>query len=455
MGRAWRVVRVVALSLVLCAGPVLADDDDDGGGGGGGAGSAGGTGAASGASGGDGGSNDPQERPRGAPSTGSFSRDLRGFLGSFGVGPGLPAPPAPAPPPPRQSAPQPARAAAPATSVANEITALGVDAPARARLLADGYTVLEEAPAEFLPGSLLRLRPPRGVTAAAARDRARALAPAARIDLTHLYRPGAAGPGLPEARRAAAGCAAQTVGVVDTGIDPSHPALAGRTIEQVTRRAEGRPAANKAHGTAVVALLAQALGEVPILVVDAFHRRPDGDAADAFDIAAALGLLAARGISVVNLSFAGPANEVLALATERAASRGMLMTAAAGNDGPRSPPRYPAAYPWVVAVTAVDAQRRPFVRAGRGAHLAFAAPGVGLPGTGRGTLSGTSYAVPFVTAAFAHAMAERDRDESLALLSRTALDLGVPGRDPVFGWGLIRADAACGVPGQARDDQAG
>jgi hypothetical protein len=441
MGRAWRVMRVVALGLLLCAGPVLADDDDDGGGGGGGGGA-----------GGVGGSNDPQERPRGAPSTGSFSRDLRGFLGSFGVGPGLPAP---APPPPRQPAQQAARAAAPATSVANEITALGVDAPARARLLADGYTVLEEAPAEFLPGSLLRLRPPRGVPAAAARDRARALAPAARIDLTHLYRPGAAGPDLPETRPAAPGCAAQPVGVVDTGIDPSHPVLAGRTIEQVTRRAEGRPAANKAHGTAVVALLAQALGEVPILVVDAFHRRPDGDAADAFDVAAALGLLAARGITVANLSFAGPANEVLALATERAASRGMLMTAAAGNDGPRSPPRYPAAYPWVVAVTAVDAQRRPFVRAGRGAHLAFAAPGVGLPSTGRGTLSGTSYAVPFVTAAFAHAMAERDRDESLTLLSRSALDLGVPGRDPVFGWGLIRGSAACGVPGQHRNDQAG
>jgi hypothetical protein len=144
---------------------------------------------------------------------------------------------------------------------------------------------------------------------------------------------------------------------------------------------------------------------------------------------------------VANLSFAGPPNDVLALATERAAARGMLLAAAAGNDGPRSPPRYPAAYPWVVAVTAVDAARRPFVRAVRGAHLAFAGPGVGLeaPGRNGARLSGTSYAVPAVTAAFAIAMRTSDREQALAQLAGTALDLGTPGRDPVFGWGLIRS----------------
>jgi subtilisin family serine protease len=235
------------------------------------------------------------------------------------------------------------------------------------------------------------------------------------------------------------------VGVVDTGVDAAHPALAGRVIEQVTRRSAGRAAAGTAHGTAVVALLASALGPAPILVVDAFHRRPDGDAADAFDVAAALSLLAMRGITVANLSFAGPANEVLALATERAASQGMLLAAAAGNDGPRSPPRFPAAYPWVVAVTAVDAARRPFVRAVRGNHLAFAARGVGLPAQGPGgaRLSGTSYAVPFVTAAFAIAMAVEDRDAALLRLAASAEDLGTPGRDAVFGWGLIRPDVTC------------
>ncbi len=424
---------VLALLALLAGGvPASADDDDSPGPGpGGGAGSPGGADGA-----------DPGRLGAlGAPGTGNFMRDLRSLLGAFGGAP------APAPAPPRPSAPPPAapQAQAAATAVPNEIALIGVDAPARARLLAAGFTVIEERPAVLLPGSLVRMTPPRGLSAAAARDRARSLAPAARVDVNHLYRPGGmtAAPGAPLGEAMA--CAARPVGMIDTALDPTSPALAGRRIETVTLRAAGRQPSTPAHGTAVAALLGAALGETPILAVDAFHRRPDGDAADAFDVASALALLAERGIVVVNLSFAGPANEVLALATERAAARGMLLAAAAGNEGPRSPPRYPGAHPWVVAVTAVDRERRPFVRAGRGSHLAFAAPGVGLPAPGRGAagLSGTSYAVPFVTAAFAVAMMRDDREGALLQLAGSAVDLGAPGRDPVFGWGLIRPEGAC------------
>ena len=86
------------------------------------------------------------------------------------------------------------------------------------------------------------------------------------------------------------------------------------------------------------------------------------------------------------------------------------------------------------------------MRAVRGNHIAFAAPGVGLPAPGRNaTLSGTSYAVPFVTAAFAIAMMTEQADAALARLAASAVDLGAPGRDPVFGWGLIKQPAtACG-----------
>lgn len=424
---------VLALLALLVAGlPAMADDDDDGPGPGPGAeAGAGSPGAADGADPGRGGA-------LGAPGTGNFMRDLRSLLGAFGG--------APAPAPPRPSAPPaPAQPPAAAIAVPNEIALIGVDAPARARLLAAGFTVIEERPAVLLPASLVRMTPPRGLSAAAARDRARSLAPAARVDLNHLYRPGGmtAPPRAPSAEASA--CAAQPVGMIDTALDPASPALAGRRIETVTLRAAGRQPSSPGHGTAVAALLGAALGETPILAVDAFHRRPDGDAADAFDVAAALALLAERGIPVVNLSFAGPANDVLALATEQAAARGMLLAAAAGNDGPRSPPRYPGAHPWVVAVTAVDRERRPFVRAGRGSHVAFAAPGVGLPAPGRGGagLSGTSYAVPFVTAAFAVAMMREDREGALLRLAGSAVDLGAPGRDPVFGWGLIRPEGGC------------
>lgn len=430
----------LALLLLLLAGaPALADDDDDGGGPGGGAAGAapGGPGADPGADPG-GGADPGRGRPLGAPGTGDPRRDLRNFLES--LTPGRAPPPAPA------QAQRPAPAAG-ATAVPNEITLIGLDAPARARLLAAGFTVIEERPAGLLPGDLVRMAPPRGLSAAAARDRARSLAPAARVDLNHLYRPGGTvqtALAIPVSGQGAH-CAARPVGMIDTRVDPANPVLAGLPIERAERRGAGRAPSGAAHGTAVAALLGGALPGTPILAVDAFHRRSDGDAADAFDVAGALALLAERGIAVANLSFAGPANEVLALATERAAAAGMLLTAAAGNDGPQAPPRYPAAYPWVVAVTAVDQARRPFVRAGRGNHVDFAAPGVGLPAPGRegARLSGTSYAVPFVTAAFAIAMADLDRDAALRRLAASATDLGAPGRDPVFGWGLIGPEAGC------------
>jgi hypothetical protein len=435
----------LALALALAGAPARADDDDGGGGGGGAAGGGGSAGGSAGEGGSSDGGGTRGTTALGAPSTGSFVNDLRSVFGM-----GTPAPPPRPAQPQRPAQQQPPPAAARATSLPNEITAIGVDAAPRARLIAAGFTIVEEQPAGLLPGSLLRLGVPRGMTPAAARDLARGLAPAARFDLTHLYRPGAEASAVPAADRSAGACGGSPVGVIDTGVDPAHPALAGRPIEQAVRRGAGRQPASTAHGTAVAALLSAALGDTPLLVVDAFHRRPDGDAADAFDIAAALALLAERGVRVANLSFAGPANEVLSLATERASAGGMLLAAAVGNDGPNSPPRYPAAYPWVVAVTAVDAQRRPFVRAARGSHLAFAAPGVGLPAPGRDTsrLSGTSYAVPSVTAAFAVAMAGRDRDAALLHLARTATDLGPPGRDPTFGWGLIRTEP-CGATTEA------
>ena len=121
--------------------------------------------------------------------------------------------------------------------------------------------------------------------------------------------------------------------------------------------------------------------------------------ADSYDIVAALDRLVARGVTVANLSFTGPANALVERGRRRCNKRGMLIVAAAGNDGPSSPPRYPAAYDWAVAVTAVDRRDNVYARAVRGPHIDFAAPGVRVqlpdramrPGPLR---SGTSYAAP-------------------------------------------------------------
>ena len=61
-----------------------------------------------------------------------------------------------------------------------------------------------------------------------------------------------------------------------------------------------------------------------------------------------------KGARVINMSFAGPYDPMLALAMKRASEKGAVLIAAVGNAGPKSPPLYPAADPRVIGVTAVE-----------------------------------------------------------------------------------------------------
>src|SRR3546814_3082819 len=83
----------------------------------------------------------------------------------------------------------------------------------------------------------------------------------------------------------------------------------------------------------------------------------------------------------------------------------MIVVAAVGNDGAAAPPAYPASYPGVVSVTGVDGAGRVLIEAGRAAHLDYAAPGADMsalvPGKGRVTLRGTSYAAPLAASRIA------------------------------------------------------
>ena len=97
-------------------------------------------------------------------------------------------------------------------------------------------------------------------------------------------------------------------------------------------------------------------------------------AAGVDDIVRAVDWLHSQGVRVVNISLAGPYNKILDRGLEAAAERGMVIVAAAGNEGAGAPPRYPAAFDYVIAVTAVDADLRVYRRAGAGDHIDFAAP---------------------------------------------------------------------------------
>ena len=155
------------------------------------------------------------------------------------------------------------------------------------------------------------------------------------------------------------------------------------------------------------------------------------------------------GVDAVNISLAGPPNRLLEAALARAAKQEMLLLAAAGNGGPVAQPMFPAAYDSVVAVTAVDASGQVFRLANRGDYLDIAAPGVGLihaqAGGGYTTSSGTSFAVPFAATAVAHLRQTQSAQATLALLFEGAEDVGPPGRDEIYGRGLLRPGAETGV----------
>jgi subtilisin family serine protease len=164
-------------------------------------------------------------------------------------------------------------------------------------------------------------------------------------------------------------------------------------------------------------------------------------------------------VPVVNISLVGPANRTLELVVRRAAARGVLLVAAVGNDGPAAAPLYPAAYPEVVAVTAVDARGQVLPEACRGPHVAFAAPGSDMAAAGivnglYATPRGTSFAAPLVAGLLASTVHAPDTTAALAVtaLARDAVDAGAPGRDVVYGHGLVarelRTDPAVVMAGR-------
>ena len=149
------------------------------------------------------------------------------------------------------------------------------------------------------------------------------------------------------------------------------------------------------------------------------------------------------------MSFSGPNDELIEKAISVMSAKGVIFVAAAGNRGPDAPPSYPAAYPEVIAVTAVGRSMQGYRHANRGSYVDAAAPGVdvwtALPNGKEGFRTGTSFAAPFFTGILASLPTVRagypTKAEVLAGLSFQ--DLGAPGRDPIYGQGLARAPERC------------
>lgn len=288
----------------------------------------------------------------------------------------------------------------------------------------------------------------RGVLDVVGKDRAE-------VDLNHIYTAGTELAATEEGRAPRsvlpipAGSTPARIGMIDSRVDTSHPVLAASHIQSRDFVSAGAdmPAF---HGTAIASIIAGNAPDYQGLAPDAevfaagvFELDAEqGEIASTVSLLRALDWLISSEVDVVNISLAGPPNRLLEAALTRAAERDVVVLAAAGNGGPVARPMYPAAYETVVAVTAVDASNRVFRLANRGSYLDIAAPGVGLlharAGGGFAASSGTSFAVPFAATAAANMIASRGRTDVMALLYASAVDLGPPGRDDIYGYGLLR-----------------
>ena len=257
---------------------------------------------------------------------------------------------------------------------------------------------------------------------------------------------------LPQAHALARGMNV-TIAVIDSGVDVKHPELANSVADSFD--ALGSSEGPHVHGTGIAGAIvahAKLMGSAPearLLAIRAFGAGSKGAESTSYVILRGLDYAAEHGAQIINMSFAGPKDPLIERGIAATASRGILMVAAAGNAGAKSPPLYPAANPNVIAVSGTDAQEKLFAASNRGNHIAISAPGADIflpaPDEKYQITSGTSFSAAYVSGVAAllleHNPALKPNDVR-AILTRTARDLGVPGRDDQFGAGEADAFAA-------------
>ena len=237
------------------------------------------------------------------------------------------------------------------------------------------------------------------------------------------------------------------IAVIDSEIDFKQPNLAGAITDRYDAGC-GATAADP-HGTGMAGAIVshgQLMGVAPrasIIAICAFGGSGQPNA-NTVKIINGLDYAIQHGARIVNMSFAGPRDPALSQALQIAREKGILLIAAAGNAGPKSPPLYPGADPSVMAVTATDEHDRVFNGANQGSYVTVAAPGVNIlvpaPDGGIQFTTGTSVATANVSGVAALLIAHKPSltpEEIRALLVKTAKHLGSRGTNPQYGAGLV------------------
>ncbi len=246
-----------------------------------------------------------------------------------------------------------------------------------------------------------------------------------------------------------------------------HPEFVGRANLVLLNEQQPQPIGG-VHGTAVASVIGGPENGVGVVGIYPQALLQSWDAAlgqgtqlATSDIVAGLLAAAGRGPGVINLSLGGTEVELpIQQAVATAISKGMLVVAAAGNDGERgSPLTYPASLPHVLTVAATDEQNRVASFSSRSHFVDLAAPGVNITVASAldgswDSEDGTSFASPIVAGAAAWTWTLRpalDASQLFEILRRSAADIEATGRDDASGYGLLNVPAALAAPAPVRD----
>lgn len=261
------------------------------------------------------------------------------------------------------------------------------------------------------------------------------------------------------------------VGIIDTGIDYTHPDLVDRYAGGYDfYNNDSDPFDDRGHGTHVAGTIAASYNgvgvvgvapEAQLYALKVFGSTGSGSFSD---VVAAVEWCMKNGIQVTNNSYGAPSDpgKTVKAVFDKAASAGIINVASAGNDGSGTDTvEYPAKFSSVIAVSATDSNDNLASYSSTGPNIELAAPGSSiystLPGGGYGYKSGTSMASPHVAGAAAvlYGMGTADlngdgliSDDIRNLLEVSADDLGASGFDNLFGNGLVDVATAVTVNGQ-------
>jgi len=246
------------------------------------------------------------------------------------------------------------------------------------------------------------------------------------------------------------------VGVIDTGTDVNHPDLKDRIAEYINFSGDGTLQDLSGHGTHVCGIIAASyngtgvIGVAPkckLYVAKAFNSDGSGSSEA---IADSLKWLISKKVHIINMSFASDKpSELIYTEIKKAYKNGIILVAAAGNDGTDDSIGYPAKWDEVIAVTAVDFDMKLAGFSSSGKEVCIAAAGKEIYSTYPGgiykKLSGTSMAAPMISGAAALLQGKAKRRFSRILTPREmelllymyADDYGKDGRDDRFGYGVF------------------